>query len=221
MALLKLGYWNIRGLAQPIRLLLEQSGASYEDIRYNYGPAPGYARDEWLNVKFTLGLDFPNCPYIIDGDVKLTQSIACLRYVGRKHGIVPKTEVEQARVDLVEQQIVDWKSKQSDLFYGAYDKLKDDYKEGLTDKIELLSKFLGDRRWMAGDNLTYIDFFAYDWLDVNRLFSPGLMDTVPNLKGFVKRTEELPRISAYINSDRFIKWAINGPMAAWGGGDPL
>jgi glutathione S-transferase len=36
-----------------------------------------------MDEKFTLGLDFPNLPYIIDAekDVKLTQSMAIMRYV--------------------------------------------------------------------------------------------------------------------------------------------
>lgn len=43
---------------QPIRLLLAYGGVEYEDKRYNFGE--NYDRSEWLNEKFTLGLDFPN-----------------------------------------------------------------------------------------------------------------------------------------------------------------
>ena len=62
-----LGYWNIRGLAEPIRLLLEYCGESYKDVRYQQGGAPDYSREEWLAEKEKLGLDFPNLPYYIDG----------------------------------------------------------------------------------------------------------------------------------------------------------
>ena len=31
------------------------------------------------------GLPLPNLPYYIDGDLKLTQSMAILRHLGRKH----------------------------------------------------------------------------------------------------------------------------------------
>lgn len=218
MAPLKLGYWNVRGYAQPIRLLLEHAGAEYEDIRYNIGPPPEYSRDEWLNVKFTLGLDFPNNPYIIDGDVRLTQSIACLRYAGRKYGLAPKTEAELVRADLAEQQILDWRGQQSQTFYSPeHAKLKDAYVEGLKEKVNLLSKFLGDHEWLAGKTLTYVDFLAYEWLDVNRRFAPGLLDAAPNLQKYVERIEQLPNVSKYMKSDKFLKWPVNGPMAAWGG----
>ncbi|XP_040854587.1 glutathione S-transferase-like isoform X11 [Ochotona curzoniae] len=55
-----LGYWELRGLALPIRLLLEYTGTSYEEKHYRMGDAPDYDRSQWLNEKFKLGLDFPN-----------------------------------------------------------------------------------------------------------------------------------------------------------------
>ena len=58
----RLGYWNIRGYAQPIRLLLGYAGGDFEEVRYNYIPAADGSWDgsEWLSEKFNLGLDFPN-----------------------------------------------------------------------------------------------------------------------------------------------------------------
>nr|XP_034355337.1 glutathione S-transferase-like isoform X5 [Arvicanthis niloticus] len=55
-----LGYWDIRGLGQAIRLLLEYTDSSYEEKRYTMGDAPDYDRSQWLSEKFKLGLDFPN-----------------------------------------------------------------------------------------------------------------------------------------------------------------
>ncbi|CAG0910166.1 unnamed protein product, partial [Darwinula stevensoni] len=56
-----------------------------------------------------LGLDFPNLPYYIDGDVKLSQSLSIIRHLGRKHGLYGQTEEEQCRQDMAEQQHVDLK----------------------------------------------------------------------------------------------------------------
>ena len=55
--------------------------------------------------KFKLGLDFPNVPYLICGDIKLTQSMAILRFLARLGGLFPKTEEGQRRADMVEQQV--------------------------------------------------------------------------------------------------------------------
>ena len=66
-----------------------------DPIRYNCGDAPGFDLSDWTNVKFKLGLDFPNLPYLIDGNIKVTQSNAILRYLGRKFGLDGKTEADK------------------------------------------------------------------------------------------------------------------------------
>lgn len=86
-----LGYWDMRRLADAIRLLLEYTASTYAE-KYRYvGDAPGYDRSQWLSDKFTLGLDFPNLPYLIDGltgSPRATSSFATLlariTYVGRR-----------------------------------------------------------------------------------------------------------------------------------------
>lgn len=70
-----LGYWDLRGLASTIRNLLYYKEVEFENKLYPIGPAPDYDGSEWLAAKPTLGLDFPNLPYFIDGDVKLSQVI--------------------------------------------------------------------------------------------------------------------------------------------------
>ena len=57
------------------------------------------------------------CPYYIDGDVKLSQTFAILKYLGRKHNMAAKTEEEQIRVDLIEAEAEDMRTKWSTLCY--------------------------------------------------------------------------------------------------------
>ena len=71
-----LGYWDIRGLGQPIRYLLKYAGVQFNDKRYGFGAGTTMAEAEsigkhWIPDKFNLGLDFPNLPFYIDGDVKV------------------------------------------------------------------------------------------------------------------------------------------------------
>jgi glutathione S-transferase len=65
-------------LAQPIRLLLEYTGTKFEDKHMSCGPAPDFDRSCWTNVKPTVGLDFANLPYYIDG--KSCQTLINLSY---------------------------------------------------------------------------------------------------------------------------------------------
>lgn len=78
---LRIGYWKIRGLIAPVRYLLEYLGVEYDEDHYETGDGPDFARDHWLSVKPTLGLDFPNLPYLFDGDVKISESSAMFRYI--------------------------------------------------------------------------------------------------------------------------------------------
>ena len=70
-----LGYWGIRGRGQVARFLLAYTNAVWEDLRYT-------DREQWFGGdKEELGFDFPNLPYIIEGDFKLTESKAVYRYI--------------------------------------------------------------------------------------------------------------------------------------------
>ena len=76
---IKFGYWKIRGLGEPIRLLLKYAAADFEDEIFECGDAPEFSRSCWNDVKFKLELDFPNLPYLKDGDVKLSQTISIIQ----------------------------------------------------------------------------------------------------------------------------------------------
>ncbi|XP_054420786.1 glutathione S-transferase Mu 1-like [Pteronotus mesoamericanus] len=212
-----LGYWDIRGLAHAIRLLLEYTDSSYEEKRYTMGDAPDFDRSQWLSEKFKLGLDFPNLPYLIDGAHKLTQSNAILRYIARKHNLCGETEEEKIRVDMLENEIMDVRLYTARICYSPdFEKLKPDILTMLPEKMKLFSQFLGKRSWFAGDKLTYVDFLAYDVLDTLRMFEPKCLDAFPNLKDFLVRFEGLKKISAYMKSSRFLPTPVYSKPAMWG-----
>ncbi|XP_026340397.1 glutathione S-transferase Mu 3 [Ursus americanus] len=212
-----LGYWDIRGLAHAIRMLLEFTDTSYEEKQYTCGEAPDYDRSQWLDVKFTLDLDFPNLPYLMDGKNKITQSNAILRYIARKHNMCGETEEEKIRVDIMENQIMDFRMQLIRLCYSPdLEKLKPEYLEQLPGQLKQFSLFLGKFSWFAGEKLTFVDFLTYDVLDQNRMFEPKCLDEFPNLKAFMCRFEALEKIANYMQSDRFLKMPVNNKMAQWG-----
>ncbi|KAM5202222.1 glutathione S-transferase Mu 1 isoform 1-T1 [Hipposideros larvatus] len=212
-----LGYWDIRGRAHAIRLILEYTDSNYEDKRYKIGDGPDYDKSQWLSEKFKLGLDFPNLPYLIDGAHRLTQSNAILRYIARKHNLCGETEEERIRVDVLENEVMDMRISLARVCYSPdFEKLKPEYLKTLPEKMKLISQFLGKRSWFAGDKLTYVDFLAYDILDMHRRFEPKCLDAFPNLKDFVARFEGLKKISAYMKSSRFLPSPLFGKMALWG-----
>ena len=107
-----LGYWKIRGLAHPIRYLLEYCEHPYEDVMYEQGDAPNYSVECWTSVKNTLGLDFPSIPYMIDQETKLTDVYAIMLYLATAYapellGVDPD---EKGEIDMMYSQLKDVKS---------------------------------------------------------------------------------------------------------------
>ncbi|CAG2119280.1 unnamed protein product, partial [Medioppia subpectinata] len=169
--------------------------------------------------KFTLGFDFPYVPYYIDGSVKLTQSNAILRHLGRKHGLVTTDETGLVRQDVLEQQLVDIRMGLMIglLFKPNFVDLKDKYiAETLTQQLDALSRFLGTRQWFTGNHINYVDFLAYEILDWLRLLNADTVNKYQNLVQFLDRFENLPAIKAYMKSPEFISWPLFGPHAKWG-----
>ncbi|XP_036389846.1 glutathione S-transferase Mu 3-like [Megalops cyprinoides] len=213
---MKLAYWDIRGLAQPIRLLLEYTGTKYEEKFYSCGEAPNYDKSCWFDEKEKLGMDFPNLPYLEDGDRKIVQSNAIMRYIARKHNMCGETEDEMVRVDVLENQAMDFRNGFVMLCYTDFDKMKPGYLEKLPGVLKRFSGFLGDRQWFAGKKITFVDFIMYELLDQHRMFEPKCLDDLKNLKEFLDRFEGLEKIAAYMKSKNFMKAPVNNKMAKWG-----
>ncbi|XP_058394703.1 glutathione S-transferase Mu 1-like isoform X3 [Diceros bicornis minor] len=211
-----LGYWDVRGLAHPIRLLLEYTDSNYEEKKYTEEDgdstlvvsrllpntcrlAPDYDRSQWLKEKYKLGLDFPHLPYLIDGAHKITQSNAILRYIARKHNLCGETEEEKIRMDILENEVMDTRMALVCLCYNP----------------DFVSEF-GFHSGFAFLQITYVDFLAYDILDYLRMFEPKCLDAFPNLKDFIAHFEGLKKISAYMKTSRFLPRPMFLKMALWG-----
>jgi len=218
----EVGYWNLRGYAQSIRLLLAHTGTEFVEKRFNMSLTKDndYDLSEWYNVKYSFGLDFPNCPYYIDADVKLSQSFAIMKYLGRKHHLVPKTEEEKIRVDLTEGEAMDMRFNWSTLCYSSpeeFEKNKPEFLTKLSLKLKELSAFLGSHDWFAGETMTYMDFVMYEILDGHSMLEPKALDEFKNLQAYLERFRALENISAYMKSEKFLAYPLNGPMASFGG----
>lgn len=81
---IKIGYWNIRGLGQPIKYQLAYQGIDYDLENYEV-TADEATTKCWRDVKFTLGYDFPNLPYMDDNGFKLTEHMAIHYYLADKY----------------------------------------------------------------------------------------------------------------------------------------
>jgi glutathione S-transferase len=76
-------------------------GIKFEDFHYTH-TADTQSRKAWLNQKAVTGLDFPNLPYLIDGDFKISDHMAIHRYIAQKWApeLLGRNLEQRARVDM-------------------------------------------------------------------------------------------------------------------------
>ena len=210
-----IGYWPIRGLAEPIRLLLEYTGISYSQKKYT-------SLEEWSKDKTSLGFAFPNLPYLIDGDKKVTESDAILHYIICKSGqkdLLGKTDEDSINLATVRGVFNDIRSAIIGLCYNPdYSKLVDAaLKDRVQPKLENLDKFSASKGGdgLIGTGLTYIDFSFYEFAQLLQTIDNTLFDKYPTLKKIIDRIHTEPKIQEYLHSDRFQPRPFDGFAAAY------
>ncbi|GFU01718.1 glutathione S-transferase Mu 1 [Trichonephila clavipes] len=197
------GYWDMRGFVEPIRFYLHYNKVDFEYKRYDVHT------DDWIKDRFNLGLDFPDLPYYIEGDLRITQSTTILQYLARKYGMDGKDERQKVRVSMADQKLIDLRSALYNLCNSDhYKSLKMDFIKTIPDKMKPWEKFLGDRKYLGGDNITYVDFTAYDCFEMYTLFQNNALDGCPNLQAYQKRMRNLPELQDYFNSPQRKVWPI-------------
>ena len=194
----KVTYFDVRGRAEVIRLLLEESNTPYCERRISI--------EEWPEIKsnFTYG----QIPVYQEGELLLNQCNAIYRYLGRKLDLYGDTALEHVRCDLVQESFVDAQSSLSDLYWDPdFENLRDEYEKTVLPKLlfELQDLYCANSKnsgFWVGNRLSYVDFIAWHFLDFVRPFSLRTLNRFDELVKFKQRMESRPRISAYLKSDR-------------------
>lgn len=212
------GYWNCRGICEGIYYLFAYTKTDYEKVEYVTGDGPEYNKDCWLSVKETLGLSFPNLPYYIDGDLKLTQSLAIMRYIARKNDLCGKTEDERTQCDMIVQESLDFIMGFIKATYMCQNFEEDIkvYLKNIRVNVKRFADHLGENPYIAGSNLTFADFILYEAMDQLCTLDSTVFDHHDNLKKYMKKISELPGLKEYLDSDTFKARPISNKMAKWG-----
>jgi len=215
-----LGYWALRGLAAPIRYMLNHLGVEFEDKEYGMGSPPNLNRDQWEADKAKLNLEFPNLPYYIDGDLAITESSAIINHLARKHGLAGSSEKDYVRLDVASGIMQDIGREFGVMCYTDFDNLKGPFVASLPAKVEKLSKLVGNGCYILGDKISALDFVLFELLERLTTLVPDCLTKFANLAAFHTRIAALPGVAKYRNSPTFqkMKTRFNGPMAKFGHG---
>ena len=156
------GYWKIRGVGEPIRYMLECINQPWEDIQYELGNAPDFSMDEWTSVKDGLELDFPNIPYLIDGETKLTNPFAIMKYLAYQYSpeLAGETIEGKAEIEMLHERLADAKKVISGPCYVGSDRQK--LINMAMKKLAPLVEYLGEKKFLVENKLTLIDFMMLE-----------------------------------------------------------
>ena len=226
----ELGYWAIRGLAQPIRYLFAFSQVPLSEVRIGVDMHGEVLEDEssdWHQLRDTLPMPFPNLPYLIDrrGEtpIYLAQSNAILRYLGREFELYGDCSTDARTIDMLQEEIYDYRNAVVKTAYTLGVEYEDAYQEFCGESVprylDRLDNYLSDRSksHFVGNRTSFIDFVLYELLWQSRLMVPGSItnELRPNLDCFLRSFGELPEIMAYEKSADYIERPINSHRASF------
>mmetsp|Transcript_23077 Transcript_23077/g.59289 ORF Transcript_23077/g.59289 Transcript_23077/m.59289 type:complete len:273 (-) Transcript_23077:225-1043(-) len=233
---IEVGYWSIRGLGAPLRMMCEYAGATWSDAQYDAIEKPdgSYNLDCWFK-EAKPGLlkvnALTNLPYVRAGSEVITQSNACIAYLARRFGLMGTTEVEVSKNEQCLCQVMDMRNDAIGLFYAGFGPDKaavfDAKKEAYyTKKVPVhLAKFEAwlsqqGTRFLIADTPLAADFHLWEMLDQHEelgkfLGKPSLLESFPNLKRYYADFRKLPSLQGYFNG-ALHKLPINNKMAVFG-----
>jgi glutathione S-transferase len=193
-----LTYFDVRGRAEIVRLMLEESAVPYRERRVQM--------EEWSGLK--PDLLFGQLPTFEEDGELILQSQAIYRHLARKHELYGKDEREHTRCDVVAESINEAQFQLMTWFWtpSFHEQRESWEKDPLPDRLARLQRLLeqnagGDGFWVGGD-LTLADLMAWHYLDCVRAFSVSALARAPKLLAFKQRIETRPRIAAYLASPR-------------------
>eukprot|EP00746_Dinoflagellata_sp_MGD_P067036 gnl/MRDRNA2_/MRDRNA2_27691_c0_seq2.p1 gnl/MRDRNA2_/MRDRNA2_27691_c0~~gnl/MRDRNA2_/MRDRNA2_27691_c0_seq2.p1 ORF type:complete len:258 (+),score=44.92 gnl/MRDRNA2_/MRDRNA2_27691_c0_seq2:77-850(+) len=219
-----MGYWAIRGIGAPIRMVFEYCNAQYTDIQYT-------DEDEWhkdggakavLKEKHVL----MNLPYVEVNGKYVCQSNAVLRFVGKKFGLNGRGDAAETSNDEVLCQVYDLRNVVVNMVYREPDRASYEatLKKHLTDagaktvndhytKFDGLLKQSGTA-FMSGNKPCTGDFALLEMLDQHEMMAKDIgMDSplgkFPLLKAYYEKFKSLPQLQSYFSSDSY-KLPVNG-----------
>lgn len=103
-------YFDVRGRAEPIRLLFHYGNIPFNDVRIQRQEWRVKKQCEYISnnmlikelIQTFIAFPFGQLPVLeIDGQIQLAQSYAIARFVATKIGLAGKNDIESAQIDSV------------------------------------------------------------------------------------------------------------------------
>lgn len=196
MSGVKLTYFNLKALGEPIRWLLHYGKISFEDCRIEF--------EQWPALKPSIYWgQLPT--YEEDGKIS-NQSLAICRYLGKKVGLVGKDDWENLEIDALADTINDLRLHIAKYGYEKDETIKQQVKEKLFNEtlpyyLEKLEKIVENGNgYLALGKLTWADVYFIAILDyLNHLIGGDLLENRPHLQKLRVNVTNIPSIKSWVD----------------------
>ncbi|XP_072031612.1 hematopoietic prostaglandin D synthase-like isoform X1 [Amphiura filiformis] len=212
----KLIYFMSRCRAEPIHMMFHMIGVEYENVAIR--DAGG---DDFRKIKPLL--PFGHVPVLEVDGVKLTQSKAIIRYLGREFGFYGKTSLEAAQIDCAMDATDDVIFKAGQIYWHpdfpgfqvpadvlenffksrteAIEQYSKTLRKLLTDLEKLFEMVEGD--FFVGDEITIADMFFFAACNYSRFFVKDPFEGFPILAALNDRIIAHPKIKKYLDDTSY------------------
>jgi glutathione S-transferase len=193
----RLTYFELRGRAEAIRVLLHATQVVFEDRRV-------VSPDEWGALKPEL--PFGGLPIFETGGVLVCESHAILRYLGKSLTPATLDDLGCAQLDAAHDAIA---TLQEDLWRfnwveDYYNHLESYAEATLEPRLKKLSAWFCRKRECSADwfgaEFSHVDCVAFCFLDEIDAFFPGVLAGFEELVALRSRVASLPGVSEYLDS---------------------
>jgi glutathione S-transferase len=237
----ELFYWpGIQGRGEFVRLALEAAGAPYVDVAREKGAGRGMkAMTSMLDGGAPQTPFAP--PFLRDGAIVVSHVANILHYLGPKLGLTPKDEAGRVFAHGLQLTITDLVAEVHDTHHPISTDLyfEDQREEAKARSTAFLQhrvpkylgyfeRVLGDhpagQKHAVGDRLTTVDLSLFQvWAGLGYAFPHAFADAgrlYPALAALVKSVEALPKVAAYLGSERRIPFNESGIFRHYAELDP-
>jgi glutathione S-transferase len=227
-------YWpGIQGRGEFVRLAFEAAGVPYADVgRLPDRAGGGMAAIRRLRERPGPFLAPLGLPALRHGDVVIAHTAAILEYLGPRLRLVPRDEPSRRRAHQIQLTLADLVTEAHDAHHPVggslyYEEQKREAARAAAEFVRLripmylgyLDRALGSNRpgrgrWLVGPRPSYADLSAFQVIAGLRYAFPRAMRRherkVPRLGALHDAVATLPRIAAYLASERRIPFNEHG-----------
>ena len=179
-------YWGIKARAQLAILVAAYAG---QELIWNKEP-------DWPGLK--PATPFGQLPFLEDGDVKIAQSGAIARYLGRKFGLQGESDADFAQSEQLIEESQDIFTAVAKAQYSP--NKAEAYTEAFATEVpkhfELLEKLLQGDKFTSATTTGEIAIFGV--INIILDLEAGALANFPGLQAFYNRIAANPGVAAYI-----------------------